>query len=72
MPIENAVKKISFIPARTFGLNKRGEIKSGNFADLVIFKEDEIREVILNGKRALKDGVFQNISAGKILKSQNA
>ncbi len=67
MPIENAVKKISFIPAQMLGLRKRGEIKSGNFADLVIFKEGEIREVLINGKRAVKDGIFQNVLAGKIL-----
>lgn len=68
MPIEEAVRKITFMPAKVIGLEKRGEIKNGYFADLVIFKDAEIKEVIVNGKRAIKDGQLQNIFNGTILK----
>jgi len=44
-------------------------IKEGLIADLVLFKDGRIREVIVNGKRAVKDGVCENILAGKALKS---
>lgn len=64
IPIEEAIRKITYLPARILGIEKRGEIKSGYFADLVIFKEGEIREVILNGKRVIKDKKYNGISAG--------
>ncbi|MEK7549308.1 MAG: hypothetical protein AAB496_02360 [Patescibacteria group bacterium] len=68
LPIEIAIQKITFLPAKLLGLKNRGEIKNDYFADLVIFKEDQILEVILNGQRVVKNGEFQNIKNGKILK----
>lgn len=68
MPIEKAVHKITGLPAAKLGLKDRGLIKEGNFADLIIFKNGEIRDVVLNGKRTVKSGQFQNILSGKILK----
>lgn len=62
--IEEAIKKITYLPARILGIKKRGEIRSGYFADLVIFKEGEIKEVILNGKRVVKDKKYIGISSG--------
>ncbi|MBI4085929.1 MAG: amidohydrolase family protein [Candidatus Liptonbacteria bacterium] len=37
MPLEEAIRKITLEPAKKFGLKNRGEIKEGNFADLVGF-----------------------------------
>lgn len=68
MPIEEAVKKLSSLPAAKLKFKKRGIIKEGCFADMVLFKDAKIYEVILNGKRAIKGEKFQEISAGKILK----
>ena len=68
LPIETAVQKITSLPAKLLGLDGRGEIKNGCFADLVIFKEDQILEVMLNGQRVVKDGELQNVKNGKILK----
>ncbi|MEK7634780.1 MAG: amidohydrolase family protein [Patescibacteria group bacterium] len=62
--IEEAIRKITYLPARILGIEKRGEVRSGYFADLVIFKEGEIKEVILNGKRVIKDKKYNGISAG--------
>ncbi len=66
--IEKAIAKITYLPAKKLGLTERGEIKIGNYADLVIFKEGDIKEVILNGEHAVKEGKFLGISAGKALK----
>ena len=68
LPIETAVYKITGLPAQRLGLDERGLIRDGWFADLVLFKDAEIREVLLNGKRVVKDGKFQDVLAGKILR----
>lgn len=68
MPIEKAIYKITGLPAAKLGLKDRGVVREGNFADLVLFRDSEIREVFINGKHVVKDGVFQNILAGEILR----
>ncbi len=72
MPLAEAVRKITAIPAKTFGLRDRGELKEGKFADIVGFSLDSrsyevsIRFVILNGKLVMKQGEFLG-SAGRVL-----
>ncbi len=78
MPINEAVKKITYVPAKKFNLKGRGELKEGNFADLAIFsatgdtvsggKSIDIKFTIVNGKVAVRDGMFQNVCAGRILR----
>ncbi len=68
LPIESAIKKITSEPAKFLSLKDRGVIKEGNVADLTIFKEKKIQNVIISGKLAVKEGEFQNIFNGKTLK----
>lgn len=68
IPLEAAIRKLTSIPAQKFNLKKRGVIKEGNIADLVILKDNEIKYVFVNGKIAVKDGEFQNVLAGKVLR----
>ncbi len=72
LALETAIKKLSSGPAAKLGLKKRGEIKVGNFADLVIFDMADIKDlagyqnpfqlslgmdyVFINGKAAVADG----------------
>ncbi|MFH1346981.1 MAG: amidohydrolase family protein [Spirochaetota bacterium] len=70
LPIETAIYKITGFPAQRLGLKNRGLLKEGFIADLTLFKDAQIREVIINGKRAVKNGVFEEILAGKILKHE--
>jgi N-acyl-D-amino-acid deacylase len=68
MPLEKAICKITLAPAQLMNIEGRGAVREGYFADLVIFKDAKIKEVIVNGKRAVIDGKIENSSAGKILK----
>ncbi len=70
LPVETAVYKITGFPAQRLGLKNRGLLKEGYIADLTLFKDAQIREVIVNGKRAVENGTFGEILAGKILKHE--
>jgi len=67
LPIETAVYKMTGLPAQRLGLKDRGLVKEGFFADLVLFKDGQVRETIVNGKRVVKDGKFEEVLAGKTL-----
>jgi N-acyl-D-amino-acid deacylase len=43
--VEQAIHQMTGLTASVFGLEKRGEIKSGNYADLVIFDENRILDL---------------------------
>ena len=40
--LAQAVRRMTTVPAGVFGLKDRGSIRTGNFADLVVFNADEI------------------------------
>jgi N-acyl-D-amino-acid deacylase len=44
LSLEEAIRKMTSLPAKVFKLGQRGEIKEGYFADLVIFNEHEISD----------------------------
>ncbi|MCL5008827.1 MAG: amidohydrolase family protein [Patescibacteria group bacterium] len=84
MPLEKAIKKLTSGPAAKIGLKKRGEIKIGNFADLVIFDPAKIGSqasyqnpyqfsqgidyVFVNGKPALAEGKLTSQLPGYVLR----
>lgn len=68
MPLEEGIRKITAEPARKFRLRGRGEIKEGNFADLVCFRGSEIRFTIVNGIVEYKEGAMTGTLAGRPLK----
>lgn len=68
MPFEDAVKKITWEPSKKFNIAKRGVIKEGYFADFVGFKDGEVKFVVVNGRLAFKDGVFEKNLAGRPLR----
>ncbi len=73
------------LPAQRLGLKNRGSIEIGNYADLNIFKINEIKEhasyidphkystgmknVILNGKIAVENGVKTKGRYGRVIRS---
>jgi len=64
---EEAIKKLTSVPARIFNLKNRGLIKEGYVADLVLLKNNKANSVWVNGQLAVKDGNYQGVMAGKIL-----
>ncbi len=87
MALSYAIHKTSMLPAMTFGLKKRGQIKEGMFADIVIFDPEKIADcatfenpfqkpegiyyVLVNGVPAVREGKFTGSLAGRILKSHH-
>lgn len=86
LPLEEMIKKMTSIPAKRYGFEKRGAIKSGFYADLVIFDPDRIEDkatwvnphqypagveyVIVNGQVVVDQGEHTGRLPGKILKKK--
>ena len=85
---EEAVYKMSGLPAEKFKIEKRGIISKGNHADLVVFDPNSICDtatienpykysngiewVIVNGKPAIKNGLITNLRSGEIVKRKSS
>ena len=70
--LEDAVRKLTSIPARRFGLKDRGELRRGAFADIVVFDANTVLDeatfeapqvtctgvenVLVNGQSIITDG----------------
>ncbi len=84
LSLEEAIKKMTSLPAEKLGI-KRGKIKEGYFADLVIFDLDKIKDratyenphqysvgfeyIIINGKVILEDGKQLARLNGEVIRS---
>ncbi len=83
-PLETAVYKMTGLTAKTFGLQGRGVLKEGAFADLCLFDADRVDEaasfarpiqpakgieaVIVNGAMVWKDGKATGARPGRVLR----
>jgi dihydroorotase/N-acyl-D-amino-acid deacylase len=88
MPLEQAIRKITSLPAQREHLTGRGLIKEGFFADITIFNPDAIVDkatytepaqlaegvshVLVNGQVAFENGKATGAMAGKALRGQGA
>jgi N-acyl-D-amino-acid deacylase len=86
LTLEDAVRRMTSLPARTFGLSDRGVIRPGMAADLVLFDPAKVQDkatfadphqystgfdlVLVNGKVAVEDGAFTDANSGKVLRRQ--
>jgi N-acyl-D-amino-acid deacylase len=86
LSVEEAVRKITSLPADVLSLKDRGRLRVGNFADVVIFDPNTIQDhstyakpmqyatgvtdVFISGKLTLKDGKPTGTLPGKILRGR--
>ncbi len=84
MTLEDAVRRMTSLPARTFSFHDRGIIRPGFVADLVLFDPDTVTDkatfadphqysegfdyVIVNGVVAVADGALSDERAGRFVR----
>ncbi len=84
LTVGEAIYKSTSLPATTAGIQGRGQIAVGMFADLVVFDPDQVSEVatfadphrypagirwvLVNGRLAVDRGLPTRIRAGRLLR----
>lgn len=82
--LEEAIRKLTHLPAENLKIQKRGLLKEGYYADIVIFDPDKIqdhatfenphqyatgvRHVFINGQQVLRDGEHTGAMPGRIVR----
>jgi N-acyl-D-amino-acid deacylase len=86
--LEDAIRRLAALPATNVGLDRRGRLAPGMFADVVVFDPATIadratfetphqyavgmRHVFVNGVQVLKDGEHTGATPGRALKGPGA
>jgi N-acyl-D-amino-acid deacylase len=81
--LEEAIRRMTSLPAQKFQLNDRGLLRAGYAADIVVFDENKVADistfdkphaysvgfeyVFVNGKLAIDEGKHTGSRAGKAL-----
>ena len=85
LTLEDAIRRMTSLPAQTFRLTSRGLIRKGFNADLVLFDPDNVQDlatfekphqesigfdlVVVNGKVAIDDGELTDNRSGRIVRN---
>jgi N-acyl-D-amino-acid deacylase len=84
IPLEEAIRRLTSFPAANLGLQRRGRLKPGHFADVVVFDPETIEDratfknaqqyavgmvhVFVNGEAVLQDGEHTGATPGRVLR----
>lgn len=84
IPLEEAIYKLTTLPATNLKLKKRGALKPGYYADVVLFDADKIKDnatfskphqyatgmkhIFVNGTQVLKDGEHTGAFPGRVVR----
>jgi N-acyl-D-amino-acid deacylase len=82
--LEEAIRRMTSLPANTFGLQDRGQLRRGNWADIVVFDPGKVRDVstfgdphhcaigfeavLVNGVVVVKNDRHTGARPGKVLR----
>lgn len=84
LTLEDAIRKMTSLPAQVLGLQERGILKPGFYADIVLFDADTVSDtnsfefpksyargvpyVLVNGKLVIDRGLHTGAAAGRVLR----
>ncbi len=84
LPLEAAIHKLTGLPAANLGIERRGRLAQGHFADVVVFDPASIidhatyaephqyatgvRHVLVNGVQVLRDGEHTGATPGRVVR----
>ena len=84
LTLEDAIRRMTSLPARTFGIRQRGLVREGMLADLVLFDPDKVQDkatyenphqytegfhcVYVNGVAMVEDGKLTEARGGRVLR----
>jgi N-acyl-D-amino-acid deacylase len=84
VPLEEAIRRLTSLPARTLRLHRRGVLEPGFFADVVVFDPERIQDhatfeephryatgvhhVAVNGTLVLRDGEHTDARPGRVVR----
>jgi len=85
--LAEAIRRMTSLPARIFGMKERGRVAEGYHADLVLFDSGSISDqatydqpmlppvgikmVVVNGEIALSEGQATGVGSGRMLRYRN-
>lgn len=88
LSIEDAIHKMTHKPAELLGFQKRGTLKKGNYADILVFNLNTMQaeatlespfiyargmeHVFINGKLAIHNGEYVDVRSGEILTKKSS
>jgi len=83
IPLEEAIRRLTTLPATNLGIARRGALRKGHFADVVVFDPSTIaarstfdaprqyalgmQHVFVNGTQILRDGEHTNAKPGRVV-----
>jgi N-acyl-D-aspartate/D-glutamate deacylase len=84
LPLAGMIRKSTGLTAEVFGIPKRGKLQVGNYADVLVFKPEELRDnasyaepallssgmwyIVLNGEVAVAKGEIQEGLFGRVVR----
>jgi N-acyl-D-amino-acid deacylase len=84
IPLEEAIRRLTRLPAENLGLRDRGSLAAGNYADIVVFDPETIQDratfenphqyatgvshVLVNGTMVLEDGEHTGATPGRVVR----
>jgi N-acyl-D-amino-acid deacylase len=84
MPLEEAIRRLTTLPAQSIAIRERGALQVGYFADVVVFDPATItdhatfaephvystgvRDVFVNGVQVLRDGEHTGAKPGRVVR----